>query len=62
MVNKGREKELDRDMSDVKKHRKAISTAAAPETKSEVPEIKLPKEDVYAVSVYSQVHSIHNLA
>lgn len=52
MVNKGREKELDRDMSDVKKHRKAIS-ATAP---SDVPEIKLPKEDVYAVSVYSQVH------
>lgn len=47
MVNKGREKEPDRDMSEAKKHRKAISTT----TPNEVPEIKLPKEDVYAVSV-----------
>lgn len=54
MVNKGREKELDRDMSDTKKHRKAITTT----TSNDGPEIKLPKEDVYAVSTAMTAHKL----
>lgn len=57
MVNKGREKELERNMSDTKKHRKAITTTVAT---NDVPEIRLPKEDVYAVStVHTRYHGTH---
>lgn len=55
MVNKGRDKELDRDATE-KKHRKTSSTNS-----NDIPPTKIPKEDVYVVSKLLALLIEHNL-
>lgn len=57
MVNKSRDKDVDRDSSDSKKHRKTNSTSSTSSNASEMPSIKT-KIDVYAVCMLSYSRSL----
>lgn len=57
MVNKSRDKDVDRDSSDSKKHRKTNSTGSSSANASEIPTIKT-KVDVYAVSLKFMLENV----
>lgn len=60
MVNKSRDKDIDRDSSDIKKHRKTNSTSSSSNA-SEIPSIKA-KVDVYAVCVHPEYNNNSNFS